>query len=495
MAGVGIKLNRIFSHNTIATNLYGFGYSIVITIAPMLIVILALFFMMQLLGFSTVEYAARELYACTILYIFIFSLMAASPFNAVLSKYMSDIIFEEKYGDIMPCFYLGLLFNLILSCLLGVPFCTWEYLVGHVDLFYVFTGFCGYISLVFVFYTTLYMSICKDYNKISLFYAIGMLGSVIISFLLVYVFSMEITYSIILSLTIGFLLIASMEIAVVKSYFKENSNSYRRLLHYFRVNWTLVVTNTFYIVGLFVHNFVFWTTDIRNVVADSFVYAESYDMASCLAMFTNISASVIFLARVEMHFHERYRAYSEAVIGGRWADIEKAKKRMFQMLADELMDLARLQFIVSVVVYLAFIIILPQFGFSGMIMRIYPCLAAAYFVLFLMYAAIIFLYYFDDVRGALLTTFCFFSITLAASIKASELSDIWYGMGLFAGAFTAWGIAYYRLRWIEKNIDNHIFCKGELLKKGRGKKPPELVYNAYVLRKKFRFFKGRRKIA
>ena len=50
-------------------------------------------------------------------------------------------------------------------------------------------------------------------------------------------------------------------------------------------------------------------------VAKSFVCNQSYDMASCLAMFTNLSATVIFITRVEMHFHEKYKRYSEAVIG------------------------------------------------------------------------------------------------------------------------------------------------------------------------------------
>ena len=84
MAGIGIRLNRIFSKNTITTNLMGFGYSMVITIAPMLLVIAAVLLMQVLLGVSKLGYASRELYSCTVLYIFVFSLMTASPFNAVL---------------------------------------------------------------------------------------------------------------------------------------------------------------------------------------------------------------------------------------------------------------------------------------------------------------------------------------------------------------------------------------------------------------------------
>ncbi|MDK2809208.1 MAG: polysaccharide biosynthesis protein PelG, partial [Clostridiales bacterium] len=258
--------------------------------------------------------------------------------------------------------------------------------------------------------------------------------------------------------------------------FRENNQSYKKVLAYFRMYWKLVITNFLYILGLYMHNFVFWTTDIRLVVAKSFVFAEPYDMATCLAMFTNITASVIFISRVEMHFHGRYKSYSEAVIGGRWSDIKKAKERMFSQLATELMNLARIQFIISVVIYLLFIVLLPQYGFSGMVMRIYPSMAAGYFILFFMYAEIIFLYYFNDLNGAVLTSVVFLLATLLGSVFATRLSDIWYGIGIFIGAFCGWTLAYYRLRWVEKRLDVHIFCKGDLLKKGKGKKPPELVY-------------------
>ncbi|MFQ7768299.1 MAG: exopolysaccharide Pel transporter PelG [Fusicatenibacter saccharivorans] len=38
-----------------------------------------------------------------------------------------------------------------------------------------------------------------------------------------------------------------------------------------------------------------------------------------------ISASIIFIARVEMRFHEKYKLYSEAVIGGK-ETISKMRK-------------------------------------------------------------------------------------------------------------------------------------------------------------------------
>lgn len=480
MAGIGVSLNKIFEKNTLTTNLIGFGYSAVVTVAPMFLVIGDILLMSQVLGFSKIGYADRELFSCTVLYIFVFALLTSAPFNAVLSRYMSDIIYEEQYQDILPCFYVGLWLNVLFSCMFGIPFCIWEYLVGHISIFYIFTGFCGYVSLVLVFYAMLYLSICKDYKKISFFYLIGMAVSFVLSVILVYLCKWEVTAAMLLSLVVGFFLIAAMETAMIKQYFKKNSRRYKPVFGYFRKYWKLVVTNTLYILGLYIHNFVFWTTDLKMTVADSFVCAPTYDMATCLAMFTNISATIIFISRVEMHFHEKYKAYSEAVIGGRGIDIKNTKERMFSQLAEEIMNLVRIQFIISVVVFLICVIFLPQFGFYGMVMQIYPCLAAGYFILFVMYSAIIFLYYFNDLTGSMMTAASFVAGTFAGSLLAARLPEKWYGIGVVFGAFAGWVVAYARLRWVEKHMDVHVFCQGSILKKGRGEMESAKVYDAYA---------------
>lgn len=122
MAGIGVKLNNIYGKNTLTTDVIGMGYSTVMTIAPMLTVIGALCIMEYFLDFSSVGYVTRELFSCTVLYIFIFALLTASPFNSVLSKYMSDVIYEETYADIMACYYVGLFLNILLSSLVGIRF-------------------------------------------------------------------------------------------------------------------------------------------------------------------------------------------------------------------------------------------------------------------------------------------------------------------------------------------------------------------------------------
>lgn len=203
MAGIGVKLNTIFQKRSIVANLVGFSYSTAVTVAPMFLIILNVLLMGKVLGFNTVGYLNRELFSCTVLYMFIFSLLTVSPFNAVLSKYMSDVIYEERYQDILPCYYMGLVMNMSLSCLVGIPFCLWEHFVGGVKIFYVFTGFCGYIALAMAIYSMIYLSICKDYEKISVFFAIGMVVAFLLSLILRYLFRWSITESMLFALMTG----------------------------------------------------------------------------------------------------------------------------------------------------------------------------------------------------------------------------------------------------------------------------------------------------
>ena len=480
MAGIGFKLNRVYRHRSLGMHLYGFAYSAVVTVAPVFVVIGAVFVSQMILRFETIDYYSRELFADTVLYIFIFGLLCTSPLNAVLSKYLSDIIYEEKYEDIIPCFHFGMCVTVVLGAVLGIPFCLHEHLVGGVPVYYVFTGYCGFTSLMLVFYTMLYLSITKNYVRISLFFAIGMAVTVLTALLwslFRFPFHMETTYALLLALTIGFTLIAALEIALVRSFFRKNSGNWKPVVGYLKKYWRMILINTLYTLGLYVHNFVFWNSELRNVLAKSFVTCMPYDMATCLAMFTNVSATVIFIVNIELHFRDRYRHYFEAVIGGRRHNIINARARLFRQLSTELMTLIRLQFIISVGIFLLCMIILPTIGLGGLTLRIYPCLCVAYFALFLMYSEILFLYYFNDENGALLTVSVFFLVTLFGSIISTRLPEIWYGLGVLLGSVFGYSVAYFRLRWMNRHIDRQVFCRGTLIPRGDDRMPSPIVYS------------------
>ena len=71
MAGIGVRLNRIFEKNTLTTNMIGFFYSTLVTVAPMFAIIINLVLMEYFLKFSTLGYA-RVVFVYDSLHIYFF---------------------------------------------------------------------------------------------------------------------------------------------------------------------------------------------------------------------------------------------------------------------------------------------------------------------------------------------------------------------------------------------------------------------------------------
>jgi len=476
MAGIGIQLNNIFKKRTLTSSIYGIAFSVNYAIGPMLMVVGCLLLMYYVLGFNEVGYIERELFSSSLLYIFIFSLMTVSPFNSTLSKYMTDQIYLDKFDDVRACAVVGLTMNLTLSSLLAIPFYLRVLLVGKVPLYYVFTCYMGYLSLTLIFAVMIYNSILKNYKKIAWYFTAGMAGTFILSVLFRFVLHFTITYSMLLALTIGFLIIAILEFSNVLRYFRKNSFNYIGPLRYFQKYWRFTAANLLYTFGLFAHNFVFWMQPWHLVVVNSYVSNQAYDMASFIAMLTNISGSVFFLTNVEMHFHKRYAEYLNGVINAKLDHIEESKTRMFRTLSMQMLSLVQMQFIVSVILFLLTYAFLPVLGFSGLTMQIYPLLAVGYFISYIMYAGILFLYSFNDTRVSLIASFLFAGISFGASFFTATLSSAWYGGGFTLAALVAFTYLYFRLRWLEKHIDVYIFCSGTIMETSRARKPSDVVF-------------------
>lgn len=478
MAGVGVKLKNIYEKKSISASVFGIGYSVIITVAPMLFIIVSIWAMETMLGFADESYLARDLFSSMILYIFIFSLLAVYLlFSPVLCRFVQDAIFEERYEDVMPCYQIGLLLTVLFGCVPGALFSLWAYFNGGVEAGFMFLGYCTYTAMIFMMYSMIYLSICKDFERISLFFFIGMAVAFLTALVLRFWLHAEVIYSLISSLGTGFLLIGILEYTALKNYFPRNSGQYKLVFVYCKKWWKLMVSNFVYVLGLYIHNFVFWVHETRSVVAKCFICNQNYDTAAYIAVFTNISLLIIFISGVEMNFNKKYKAHSEAVIGGKWEDIKAASSRMFRQLSEELINVVRIQFIITVTVYLLCTVVLPQLGFAGSVMQIYPCLAAGFFILFIMYATMHFLYYFNDFNGAILAAAGFCTVTFLGSIFSMRLSETWYGLGVVLGAFVGWTLAYIRLQRIERNLNTYTFCNGSMLRHENREKPDNKVYD------------------
>lgn len=476
MAGIGFELKKIFKEESIARLAGGAAYSTLVTVGPTVMVIVTIILLNIILGLTSVPYVERELLSSTILYVFIFALLTTSVFNGIMSRYIADKIYEEKYEDILPSFYTGIFLNTLAGAVLGIPFVLRIIFIGNVDLVFAFVSYCFFIVMIITFYSMIYLSATKDYKVITEYYAIGMLAAFASANLLNRA-GFATVKSILYGLTLGFLIIAFLEFSYMRKYFKSNSKNYKDCLHYFTDYKEIIFCNFFYILGLYIHNFVFWTHPEHTIIAKSYNTMQSYDMASCLAMFTNISTIIIFTVMAETQFHEKYQEYNEAVIGKTLNEINRTKKSMFRLLAYQTSYLVRIQAIITTIIFLIAVIVLPFVGFGGSVLDIYPSLVGAYFAMFLMYCNIIFMFYFNDNRGAMFTSIIFCISVFTGSLFSIRLLEPLYGIGAFLGALIGWSYSFFRIKYLEKHFDEHIFSRISLLRKRMEKMPESKVYS------------------
>lgn len=477
MAGIGFELKKIYRKDGIARSLMGAFYSSMITIGPTLVVIVTILILYFLLDMGKVGVYERELLSDTILYTFIFSVILTSPFNSVFSRYLADKFYQEEYDDILCSYYMGIMTVAILGMLIGLPVFLSLYFRGGVDLPYILAAYVLWASAVLVFFSITYIHATKNYKQIAFMFLFSMVAGGVASWLLTLYSRWDKIHCILYGLALAFFLIAMLEFAYIRGYFQGKGQNYGECMRYlWRYRW-IFLTNLFYALGLYVHNFVFWTAPGRLYIANTFYSHQAYDMATCLAMFTNISTMVIFTVIAETRFHEAYQKYMESVIGGTYRAIQKNKRIMFRTLSQQLSQVFSLQIAITGVLFLVVIIFGLRLGFSSLTLRIYPALAAGYIGVFMMYDNIVYLYYFEDNLSSMLTGLIFFAGTLLGSIlSACFLPAELYGMGLFFGMLCGFTFSFWCIRRTERDFEAHIFCRYKIINTMKSSAKGEIVY-------------------
>ena len=262
--------------------------------------------------------------------------------------------------------------------------------------------------------------------------------------------------------TSGFLVNMLFLLSVIKSYFTVMTGEAFQFIAYMKKMPLLYFINLFYTAGLFGHNIIFWLySDLSVKVMETYLYSASYDTATFYSVFTIIPSLVMFVVKTETVFFTKYREFGQSIInGGTFRDIKNAKNRMLIVLRNELYLIIKLQLMVTIIsVITGANFILPVTGHDQLTIRLFVLLAAGYCMTYLMFIVITVLLYFDNQEDAFKTALMFSLLTFIFNMITILLGEEFYGLGLFASAFTS--LLYsgrFLVRTLE-DVDYRIFTK------------------------------------
>jgi uncharacterized membrane protein len=455
MAGIGFELRKLFREQGLVNNVKAYTFSAVTTIGPMILCMFLIIVLQRMMTINNGSYLDWELYIATVQYCFIFSIMITSGITMVLTRFLSDMIFEKKYDHILASYYGALMVCLPLGALT-----VWLFL-PHVSasMSYKVVTYLFFMELIVIWVQAVYLSALKDYMRIVRSFAIGVVISMLCGWLLLSYTELNAATAALLAIDIGFFMIAIMSSYHFEQVFSaRRSHLYFTFLSYFKKFPSLFFIGTFFYAGIYIHSFIYWFISRDTLVADGYWVSPFYDLPVFYAFISVIPTLVTFVVSVETGFYEQFRVYYKQVIeGGTFQEMERAKKSMQQTLMREfsfLMEVQLLFTIVSIAIGMKF---LPRIGFTMAQTDVFNLLVVGYFMFIMMFVVLHLLLYFDDRKGVLIisTSFVVMNALLTYWTMKAE-SD---GLGMFIASLIALIAGITRLMYVLRNIDYFTYCK------------------------------------
>ena len=459
MAGIGFELKKIFEENTISGKVKGYSYATLISVGPMIISVIMLIAIGIILRLMKIDIANREIITTSIMYAYIFSMISVSGFVMVISRYISDKIYMEDTSDVLSSLVGVISINLLIGSSMAIIF----FMNSPLEFLFKLFSYLFFIELSIIYILVAYISALKDYMKIALGFAIGVVSTISLSVIFILI-DMEIELAILLGLITGFLVTIVLLLISIKSFFKTMNANVFSFLEYILHMPYLFFINLFYTLGLFAHNLMFWKfSDISITLKNTFILSEAYDNATFFAILTIIPATVLFVVRVETAFYEKYRKFTSTLNrGGSLRDIQLAKRDMIIVLRRELMNIMNVQFVATLLLIIfGATVLLPLFGKDSDTIAIFSLLSLGYYMTYMTFIVITILLYFDNQEDSLKISTIFLMGSIIFSYITILLGREYYGLGLPVSSVTSLVIGLYFLNKTLNNIDYRLFSKGK----------------------------------
>ncbi|URZ01656.1 exopolysaccharide Pel transporter PelG [Clostridium felsineum] len=462
MAGIGFQLKKLYNHKSIFLDFRTLMYSSVIIVGPQVLCIAAIAFFQTIMLLSKVSFADRRLFLASTLYCFIFSQIITSGFSMIVTRYISDKLFAKEYGKILPSLYGVITICVFISGIIGALF----FLRSPINAYTKFFTYILFIELVIMWLETSYLSALKDYTKIVKSFLIGLVTAAIIGTIILKASKINPIQISLFSFDIGIFIIVTLLMFYIRIFFKSNEGEYFDFLKYIDRYYSLFIICVFYTLALYIHNFIFWGGDLKEVVLHTYTFATVYDVPTFYALLTTFPASIIFSISLETSFYGEYKEYySQIILGGSLKDIKNAREDMILVLYQEIFRLMEIQLFFSIVFLALGHYLLPFIGLSQISIDIFKILTLGAYCSISMFTVILIDLYFENRKGAVISTSTFLILNTIFTLVSLKLGQNYYGVGYFLAAFISLIVALINLNGFLNDIDYITFCSQPIIYK------------------------------
>lgn len=464
MAGIGFELKKLFRRKGIFAGAYAYGYASVVCCGPMLLGILLL------LGVGTIAKASgaalheRQLLNGMITVTLLAGLTVSSFLSLLVTRYLADMLFENKNGRIMPAFWgsTGLLLIFgglgygIFLCFAGLTFLE------------ALLCFLLFGEIVTVWTEISFLTAVKDYKCILLAFAAALAVGLLLGVLLVLVLGQPVLSSLMAAMIVSYGIMTVWYLWVLLGYFPENEGSSFAFLAWADRYPTLAWNGLFTNAGLFAHLVLMWIGPYGQKIQGLFFFEPDYDLAAVFAFLSILITTVNFVVSVEVNFYPRYRDYY-ALFNDRGTirDIDVACEDMCSVLSRELLYASVRQAFCTFLFLVFGSVLFKRYplGFTDESLGIFRVLCIGYGLYAIANMFMLALLYFSDNIGAFASSAVFCAATIGFTIASFWLPSFVRGLGFCLGALCFLVVAWLRLEYITNTLEYHLLCVQPLVER------------------------------
>lgn len=455
MAGIGFELKKLFVGRGALSKLRAYAYAGIICSGTMLLAVGLLIGLQALAKASGMMEHDREILVVMIVYATLFSLLLSAVLQTLLSRFVADMLYQEKYERILPSLLGG---SLMLMVPGGIAFGILLSFASEISVLDRALDWILCMELIPIWLQMAYITAVKDYRRILLVFA----GGVVIAFMLgagLISLGLSARTSLLIAMVSGYGTMLFGFTEALQRYFPTGTGSVFAFVEWFDHAPGLGAIGFLGMAGAFVHLVTMWFSPLGETTTGPFRQAGTFDAAAFAAFLVTVPANINFVVSVEVNFYQKYRNYFGTVNGGgTLSQIILARNDMNTVMRHEIFKLAQVQ-VFCMVAYIIFArYLLEALGFTTDMIEMFQVMSIGYSAYAIANSVMLLQLYFDDRKGALASCLALFIVNLGVSLWTRTGPPLYYGLGIVAGGVAMYLTAMPRLYRYVKQIDYYVFC-------------------------------------
>ncbi|MHC9539085.1 MAG: exopolysaccharide Pel transporter PelG [Vulcanimicrobiota bacterium] len=456
MAGIGFLLKNLINEDRYASDMKANLYTLIISSGPWVMAVTSL---AALSVFAHHATASEEMlvFRAIVIYSYAFSLILSSIFQLILTRFISDKLYQREYDSLLPNF-IGVL---TLSGLLNFIASTFYMALTPLPFIVKALSVVLFCAIGFQWIVMVFLSTVRDYIKVTLIFFIGFITSFVLSLTMGEFMNLT---GYLMGFTIGQVLTLIFLIQRVSEEFPLGTDMPFEFLRYMKKYPILVWAAFLYNAGFWSDKLIVWYSPYGYDIGGSFRGHVPYDSASFLAALTIIPSLSLFFLKVETDFFEGLRRYINTILNkGTYSDVERESKNLLSLLKLDLFAIFKLQILITLIIFLLAPNILRLLGYipEELSATFMVCLVGFLFqVLFL--TMIVLFWYLELLRESLVCIVTFVISNTIINLVLINFTSVLIGTGYMLSACISFVVAYFLLMEKIKDLDYRTFMQSPL---------------------------------